>query len=438
MLMSRMGTAVGVVTLAFVVAVGTAHVGHLSARDSALLRLATTVLFVDANASPSGDGSARFPFRDLQDAIAAAALTAGPVVIRVRPGDYVVTESLIVERSSIELRGSTKIVQDADGWPTGEIVPGTETRIVAANPSGSQSLFVFGRPETGSLQNDVTVRGFIFNGAIGGSEVLLNRVQTYRIEENIFATPAFAGLWSVASSGLATGNYASGVGVGLTFNGGYAESPSNVVVTGNRSVRNRSGGLLLVGASNNIPELGDELNAVVRGNDLSNNSANPTFSFGFRIFILQRVPGAPGDSQSSARIDARVQGNRIVGNALGVTLDAGFPYRVFNGVCDPRVFSGDINVTLIGNTVAGSLLTQSLVTFTRNTTALNPAQLPLYQYLHNATFTIEDRDGALATALIDHPASDPFLGPCPGDATHEPLGNTLIYNNLVVPSGRNF
>jgi hypothetical protein len=78
------------------------------------------------------------------------------------------------------------------------------------------------------------------------------------------------------------------------------------------------------------------------------------------------------------------------------------------------------------------------VTFTRNTTALNPAQLPLYQYLHNATLTIYDRDETLATALIDHPASDPFIGPCPGDATDGPLGNTLIYNNQVVPNGRNF
>jgi hypothetical protein len=79
-----------------------------------------------------------------------------------------------------------------------------------------------------------------------------------------------------------------------------------------------------------------------------------------------------------------------------------------------------------------------LVTFTRNQAALNPTLLSLWQYLHNATFTIDDRDGTLANALINHPASDPFLGPCPADATHERLGNTLIYNNLVMPNGRNF
>ena len=62
-----------------------------------------------------------------------------------------------------------------------------------------------------------------------------------------------------------------------------------------------------------------------------------------------------------------------------------------------------------------------------------PAQRPLWQYLHGATFSISDRDGTLADALIDHPAADPFVGPCPGDATREPLGNTLIYNGQVIP-----
>jgi len=106
---------------------------------------------------------ARLPFCDLQDAVAAAAAVSGPVIISVRPSDYLVTESLVVERSFIELRGSTELVQDDDGWPTGETVAGTERRIVATNPSGSDSLFVFGRPDTGSLLNDVTVRGFIFH-----------------------------------------------------------------------------------------------------------------------------------------------------------------------------------------------------------------------------------------------------------------------------------
>jgi hypothetical protein len=173
---------------------------------------------------------------------------------------------------------------------------------------------------------------------------------------------------------------------------------------------------------------------VVSGNDLSDKTANPKTSFGFRI----GVPGEPAPQQSSARVHALVQGNRMVGNTLGVTIDAGFPYRTVNGVCDRRTFSGEIHVTFAGNTVAGSQLSQALVTFTRNQAALTFALLSLWQYLHGATFTIDDRDGTLANAWIDHPATDPFLGPCPGDATHEPLLNTLIYNGVEVPNDRNF
>ena len=394
-----------------------------------------TVIFVDDDAAPGGNGSARFPYRDLHDAVTAANAVSGPVLIKVEPGDYVLAAPLLVGRS-IELRGSTELMEGDDGWPTGEAVPGTETRIIAANPGGSESLFVIGRADAGVL-DDIGVRGFVFHGAIDGLEVLLTRVRNFSVTGNIFRGPAFLGLQSVASSGRATGNHFSGVGTGAALTGGYPASPSSVVFTGNRSVRNRFGGLLLNGASINLPDLGDQLEADVRGNDLSDNTNSAT-GFGLRLFILRRDPGEPGDSQSSARIRAVVQGNRIVGNVLGVSIDAGFPHRRAGTLCDPRVFSGEINVSFADNTLAGSLLTPGLVTFTRNTAALSAAMLSQWQYLHAATFEIADRDGILANAWFDHPKSDPFIGPCAGDATHEPLENVLIYNGFPVLNDRNY
>ena len=59
--------------------------------------------------------------------------------------------------------------------------------------------------------------------------------------------------------------------------------------------------------------------------------------------------------------------------------------------------------------------------------------LDLWQYLHAATFNIVDPDDSLADAVIDHHEVDPFI-PCPNDATHELLRNTLIYNGTVVPA----
>ena len=84
-----------------------------------------------------------------------------------------------------------------------------------------------------------------------------------------------------------------------------------------------------------------------------------------------------------------------------------------------------------------SVLTSALVTFTRHQAALNPSLLPQWQYLHGATYTITDRDGTLADAWIDHPAADPFLGPCPADASKEPLANVLVYNGGALPEAGN-
>jgi hypothetical protein len=78
------------------------------------------------------------------------------------------------------------------------------------------------------------------------------------------------------------------------------------------------------------------------------------------------------------------------------------------------------------------------VTFTRNMAALTPSLLPEWQYLHGATFTIDDQDEILADAWIDHPATDPYLGLCPADAAHELLENLLIYNRRMLPNERNF
>ena len=88
--------------------------------------------------------------------------------------------------------------------------------------------------------------------------------------------------------------------------------------------------------------------------------------------------------------------------------------------------------------VSGSIFTPALVTFTRNQAALSQTLLQQFQYLHGATFTIQDRDALMAGAWIDHPETDPFVGPCPNDGTREALGNTLIYNGQELPHGRTF
>jgi hypothetical protein len=397
-------------------------------------------IHVDDDAAPGGDGSARFPYNTLTDALSAAKASTGGVIIEVAPGLYTVDHSLVIDQP-LELRGSSSLVKGADGWPTGGVVQGSETRIVGTTRLGTDPLVAVGRPD-GIPISGVTIDGFVFQATTTSVEVFLTRVQNYSIRNNAFRAPAMFGMHSVASSGVVEGNHFSDVGAGAIFSGGYAASPSNVVFQRNRSINNALGGVLLNGASIGIPELGDDIHAIVQANDLSSNIATPKFSFGIRVFILRRDPGLPGDSQSEGNVHASIIGNRIVGNEMGFAIDAGFPFRTKPGAtvptCDPRVYSGSIDLTLGGNTVADSHLTPALVTFTRDTAALTPASLSQWQYLHGATFTISDPDHSLAGGLIDHPETDPFLGGCPADAAHETLGNILLYNGSLLPNGRNF
>ncbi len=394
----------------------------------------TVMIHVNDDAAPGGNGSSKAPYNSVTDALAVAGATSAAVVIKVAPGNYPISSSLVVDRP-LELRGSSVLIEDAHGWPTGEVVAGTETRLFASNPTLPQVIRVEG--DDSSVLSGVTIRGFVFEGTTTGVTTLLNRVQNFLVADNVYRVAAFIALQTVASSGSATGNHFSGVGTGAVFTGGYPASPSNVVASGNRSVGNTLGGMLLNGASINIPELGDQLNATVRDNDLSGNTA-PGQGFGLRVFILRRDLGAPGDTQSSASVSAVVKDNRIHGNRNGIVIDAGFPYRRVGTVCDSRVYSGTVNLEFDGNSLEGSLQTPALVTFTRNQSAVNPSLLPQWGYLHGSHFAITDKDGTLANAWIDHPASDPFIGPCPGDETNEPLENVLFYNGVVLPNGRNF
>lgn len=417
-----------------------AHVGYAVAialligpalAQEAAAKPTATILHVDDDASAGGDGSAKRPFTNLADAVGEARARAVPTVIAVRPGDYPQAATLRID-VPLEIRGSTQQIDDpGDPWPTGVVVPGTQTRIFGTSALGSQPLVTVGRADAEVLPG-FTFSGFVLESTATSNQLALVRVQGYRVAGNIFRAPGAFAFESVASSGTFEGNRMDGVGTGAIFAGGYPESPSSVAVTGNRAINNTLGGLLLIGASYDIPELGDRLDAVVRENDLSGNVGAQ--GFGLRVFVQRRDANA----QTSSHVHGDVRDNRIVGNRIGVTIDAGFPYRSVAGTCDPRTFSGTIELDLRRNVVAESRDAGALITFTRSTAARNQSTLALWQYLHAATIEISDPDATLLDAWIDHPAADPFVGPCVNDQVHEPLGNVLRYNGTELPNGRNF
>lgn len=395
-----------------------------------------TVLRVDASGPPNGDGSARAPFQTLDEAVTHANEVGGATIL-VAAGVYPVASTIRIE-VPLFIKGANVMGIDADGLPTGTVTS-AETRIVATPTLGSSAMLIVGRTDAGVL-HDVTIANLTFEGLASTTlELDLLKTQDFTVRGSIFRGPAAGPAISMSgSSGQVHGNYISGVGCGLCIGGGNAASPAAVDVRGNRIVGNRNGSVLINGSGTDIDEFADHVEATVVGNDLSDNTSAAGTGFGVRLMIILRDLTSLVNTQSTGHIRAVIRGNRLVDNDIGVLLDAGFPFRQVGPVCDPRTYSGTIDLRLQDNTVAGSRRTPALATFTRSSAALTSTQAARWQYLHNSEFTISDRDGTLAGFWYDHPTNDPFIGPCPNDMTGEPLDNHLFYNGVEVATGRNY
>src|SRR5207244_12512258 len=133
-------------------------------------------------------------------------------------------------------------VDDA-GWPTGSIVPGTETRIVGTAALGTAPLVSVGSSASGVIQG-VQIRNFTFESG-RGDDVDFNRTQDYSLYNNVLTAIAANGVFSVASSGKIVGNYISGDVTGAAVAAGYPASPSTVDFVGNRVLHNIAGLVLI-------------------------------------------------------------------------------------------------------------------------------------------------------------------------------------------------
>jgi hypothetical protein len=410
-------------------------IGTLSAQSN----LNETIYYVDANAAPGGNGSLQHPFQGIADAIARSHIDHGGALIKVRPGTYSVSNTLVIEDDSVSLIGSDVLETDSGGFPTGNVTPGTETLLTGALSLGSTPLISIGQ-SSGSVVRNVTIQGFTLTPQ-SGNAINLFRAQNFTIAGNVIKglpqTPF--GINAQASSGTIAGNYVEKFLCGTCATAGYIGSPAVVQIIGNRIVQNRSAGVILSGSTvldrpgvPSIPEPGDQMYAIVRNNDLSLNSPD---GFGIRVFMIRRT--FP-DAQSSGDVQALIQDNRIDGNYIGISIDAGFPFRQIGAgaarVCDTRVYSGRFHLNLLGNQISNSVRSPGLISFTRFSATLNPTQRPQWQYLHDADFTIVDPQEELAGSIVDNPALDPFVDSfCAADTTQEALGNSLRYNGRLVP-----
>ena len=389
---------------------------------------ANRVVFVDDDASPGGDGGNRTPFQSLGEAVAAINGTGGGTIM-VAPGVYPVASTIRLEKS-VSIRGSNVMRANSDGWPSGELLSGTETRVVGTALLGTATMIVSGKAD-GTVLSDVTISNLTIETIAGGGNGLdVIKTQGFTVRDNIIKGAGLFGLTTIASSGRVRGNYITGVSCGACIGAGNAGSPATVEIDGNRIVNNRLGGLLLNGSGSAIPELADQLNVTVTRNDLSHNKTTPRFSFGLRLLVIKQDLGGAFDSQTTGHVSAVVRNNRIVDNEVGILMDAGFPFRQVGSVVDTRQFTGTLDLSLRGNTVSGSNLTPAAITFTRVNAAFNQSLLNLWQYLYHSTYTIDDPDGSMAGMWIDHPSHDPISGAL--------LDNHLIYNGTEALNGRTF
>ena len=401
------------------------------------------VLNVNASAAAGGNGSSTAPFQTIEDALAAAreavAATKGnlAVTIAVAPGTYSLSTTLNLDIPGLLLRGSNVIQVDTDGWPTGAVAPGTETKLLALPALANQPIILI------NSTSRVTVTKFTIDaGSNAMYGIRLIQAQGFMVSGNVISGNAFLGINTIASTGTVDGNYITGVGGGTVIWAGNAASPANVKFVNNRSVANAFGGVLVNGAVATATGYFDEVTAVIDHNDLSFNTKTKEFSFGIRIIMIYiAFPAAL--SESKGHVTAMISHNRITQNEMGLSIDAGFPYRTVGNSCDDRTFSGTFDITLIKNMIAANHLTPALITFTRSTAAFNPKELEptrngvSWQYLHGAVYTIRDPANEIAGYWFDHPANDPVLSSCVNDQTKEQLNNTLIINGTTIANGRN-
>ncbi len=403
-------------------------------------------IYVDAVANSGGDGSKHAPFRRITDAVNTAravwqADNTAKIEIRVEPGTYVGRYSntdpalenlpIILDIPNLRLKGSTSMLTDEGGLPTGVIETGKNSLLIA-QPSlaANQSLLILTSTSPVLTGQGIEVSKLSFNlGNLAtlspnSSGISLRRVQDFTIRNNFVTGSVLGGIEMRASSGEIQGNYITSVGCGICLVAGNAAAPANVIVRGNRSVNNQTAGVILNGGSDFNGEILDKLSATVEENDLSNNNANSLVA-GFRVLVARHDPPSQGTSGS---VTATVSNNRISNNTFGFSIAAGFPFRTLAGSPDPRLHNGMLNLSFEDNEVAGNLEAPAIITFTQLSATLAPAQLNQWKYLEHSTFNLTDPNGELNGYWFDHPATDPIDG--------RTLQNILSINGTVIPNGR--
>jgi hypothetical protein len=437
-------------------------------------------LYVAASAPVSGgDGSFANPYRRITDAVvrARSARETGAIPpdrmirIHVAPGTYVgtfVASSLsdhpeyeilpiVLDVPRLAVFGSTHLVRDARGLPTGSEPGGT---ILTSNLrlSPFQFLVHITRTSGDAIGNEVTVEGFSFDdflnlrGAANTASLFVDRVSDFRIRNNFMQHEDFGAVTRLAS-GVLEGNLLIQNGEATSVTGGSLTHPATVFLLANRATRNTSHGFMNIAtgvvagiphAGSNPPDIAaaisqplqttfdrndpgdlqnipDTLTVVMVENDAS---ANGQLGIRFMGNVHPLTYRTADETQPlTGALRAFVLWNTSVGNGYyGVDVEGGFTERT-----EPRRFVQDLSLHFEGNSFAGNGSTGALFTFRHWAASVGFEPLQRFKFAEDSTYEVSDPQGELAGFDLDHPATDPLSGTV--------LDNLLTVNGVEVPNG---
>jgi hypothetical protein len=438
-----------VATVVFVVFLAAAVAGWSGTRN----------VYVNVNAAAGGDG--RTPataYRTIREAVADVneRNDSHDYIIHIAEGTYVEPPDAIrITRDGVRLLGSTKLMLDETGLPTGAYQDAAIVR--PALPAGT--LIPAGSALVRVSASHVGIAGLVLDGGVPGpplgppAEGLLlvvdgapvgRQLTGISIQRNAVINTSQATLLRLASI-TATGNFFARSNLGLSSFGGFEnlthpELESTLVVSANRFVDHRNIALNVLGSLGLVPSptttpglvAGPTVNrSLIERNDFARNGNGNDGSYPqpTQYSALNFNPmNDTSDTRQPSRLYTEVRQNRFIENGYGVSVSQ----RVrLNQEQTLYTFSG----RLTGNTYCGNGLNDAFFNFSLNAQSHGGAQGGQFRYATNSIYTIDaSADGLTSPGFdLDHPLFDPRL-PLNAPGTL-PLANLLEFNGAIIANG---
>ncbi len=407
-------------------------------------------IFVNANAAPGGDG--KTPSRAYRTIRAAVDdVNERPdnhdYTIRIAQGTYLETPDITITRDGVRLLGSTTLIRDGSGLPTGAYEHGVKVR-----PAVPLSTLVPGNALIQVNASRVEIAGLVLDGGaprpplgpgITGLLLMVDGVpsaplQDIFIHDNIVIDTPAAVLVRLSSVDV-TGNFFARSNLGLlALSGfehfGHPELESHFFISGNRFVEHQNIALNVVGsmgaALTPIFTAGPSVGHVtITHNDFLRNSNGPAYPQPVQYSAVNFNPMNSGNSdpRQPTRIYADIRHNRFVENGYGLSVSQ----RVATTETEAAYsFEG----RLFGNSYCGNGLNDAFFNFNLNAQSHGFAAGGVFRYATNSTYVIDATGDGLTTAGFDydHPLLDPRMPlSAPGTLV---LTNLLTFNGAIVPN----